>query len=141
MPAFSRPLADCPDAALAAVAGVLTDIDDTLTHEGGIEPEALEALARLRKAGLPVIAITGRPMGWSEPFARDWPIDAIVAENGAVALFWKAALHTGTCRTKPRARATRSAWPLRGVCFAVPGAAGATVGASPTYRRPWRIRA
>ena len=70
MPAFSRPLADCPDAALAAVAGVLTDIDDTLTHEGGIEPEALEALARLRKAGLPVIAITGRPMGWSEPFAR-----------------------------------------------------------------------
>ena len=27
MPAFSRPLADCPDAALAAVAGVLTDID------------------------------------------------------------------------------------------------------------------
>jgi hydroxymethylpyrimidine pyrophosphatase-like HAD family hydrolase len=26
-------------------------------------------------------------MGWSEPFARSWPIDAIVAENGAVALF------------------------------------------------------
>ncbi len=87
MPAFSRSLADCPDAALAAVAGVLTDIDDTLTHEGAIEPEALAALARLRAAGLPVIAITGRPTGWSEPFARDWPIDAIVAENGAVALF------------------------------------------------------
>lgn len=87
MPAFSRPFADCPDAALAAVAGVLTDIDDTLTHEGAIEPEALAALARLRAAGLPVIAITGRPVGWSEPFARDWPIDAIVAENGAVALF------------------------------------------------------
>ena len=34
-----------------------------------------------------MIAITGRPMGWSEPFARAWPIDAIVAENGAVALF------------------------------------------------------
>jgi HAD superfamily hydrolase (TIGR01484 family) len=36
---------------------------------------------------VPVVAITGRPMGWSERFARDWPIDAIVAENGAVALF------------------------------------------------------
>jgi HAD superfamily hydrolase (TIGR01484 family) len=36
---------------------------------------------------MPVIAITGRPVGWSEPFARRWPIDAIVAENGAVALF------------------------------------------------------
>ncbi|MFG5410932.1 HAD-IIB family hydrolase [Piscinibacter sakaiensis] len=36
---------------------------------------------------MPVLAITGRPMGWSRPFARDWPVDAIVAENGAVALF------------------------------------------------------
>lgn len=49
----------------------------------------MRALQALRDAGLPVIAITGRPMGWSEPFAHDWPIDAIVAENGAVALFRK----------------------------------------------------
>ncbi len=69
------------------VHGVLTDIDDTLTTGGAITPEALQALADLKAAGLPVIAITGRPMGWSEPFARAWPIDAIVAENGAVALF------------------------------------------------------
>ena len=67
--------------------GVLTDIDDTLTTAGAITPEALQALADLKAAGLPVIAITGRPMGWSEPFARAWPLDAIVAENGAVALF------------------------------------------------------
>jgi HAD superfamily hydrolase (TIGR01484 family) len=69
------------------VRGVLTDIDDTLTTAGAITPDALQALGRLNAAGLPVIAITGRPMGWSEPFARRWPIDAIVAENGAVALF------------------------------------------------------
>lgn len=81
------PLADCPAADLCRIDGVLTDIDDTLTHDGAIEPAALDALQRLRDAGLHVIAITGRPMGWSEPFARDWPIDAIVAENGAVALF------------------------------------------------------
>jgi hydroxymethylpyrimidine pyrophosphatase-like HAD family hydrolase len=36
---------------------------------------------------LHVIAITGRPVGWSEPFAAVWPVDAIVAENGSVALF------------------------------------------------------
>lgn len=66
---------------------MLTDIDDTLTTSGAITPDALGALQRLCDAGLHVIAITGRPMGWSEPFARDWPIDAIVAENGAVALF------------------------------------------------------
>lgn len=87
MPTASRPFDDCPDALLREVSGVLTDIDDTLTHEGEIEPEALAALAGLRSAGLPVIAITGRPMGWSEPFAREWPMQAIVAENGAVALF------------------------------------------------------
>ena len=73
--------------ALRSVCGVLTDIDDTLTTEGAITPDALVALQRLHDAGMRVIAITGRPMGWSEPFARQWPIDAIVAENGAVALF------------------------------------------------------
>ena len=69
------------------ITGVLTDIDDTLTTEGVITPDALAALADLKAAGLPVIAVTGRPVGWSRPFALAWPIDAIVAENGAVALY------------------------------------------------------
>ena len=88
-----RPLSELSPELARSVRGVLTDIDDTLTRDGAIEPEALAALQALRDAGLPVIAITGRPMGWSEPFARDWPIDAIVAENGAVALFRNAAGH------------------------------------------------
>ena len=33
-----------------------------------------------------VIPITGRPVGWCLPFSATWPVDAIVAENGAVAL-------------------------------------------------------
>ena len=66
--------------------GVLTDIDDTLTTDGAITPDALQALLDLKAAGLHVVAITGRPVGWSEPFAAAWPVDAIVAENGAVAL-------------------------------------------------------
>jgi HAD superfamily hydrolase (TIGR01484 family) len=66
--------------------GVFTDIDDTLTTEGAITPDAMQALADLKTAGLHVVAITGRPVGWSEPFAQSWPVDAIVAENGAVAL-------------------------------------------------------
>lgn len=73
--------------ARAQTRGVLTDIDDTLTTEGAITPDALGALHALRAAGLPVFAITGRPAGWSEPFALAWPVDAIVAENGAVALW------------------------------------------------------
>lgn len=81
-----RPWAQCPPDALAAVRGVFTDIDDTLTREGAIEEQALDALRGLHAAGLPVIAVTGRPLGWSEPFAHAWPVAAIVPENGAVAL-------------------------------------------------------
>ena len=68
------------------IIGVFTDIDDTLTTEGAITPDAMQALAELKAAGLHVVPITGRPVGWSEPFAQSWPVDAIVAENGAVGL-------------------------------------------------------
>jgi HAD superfamily hydrolase (TIGR01484 family) len=81
-----QPLAHWPLPARQRLVGVFTDIDDTLTTDGAITPDALAALAALKKAGLHVIAVTGRPSGWSEPFAAAWPIDAIVAENGAVAL-------------------------------------------------------
>ena len=81
-----QPLRAWPAAARAGIVGVLTDIDDTLTTEGAVTPDALQALAALGAAGLHVIPITGRPVGWSEPFALQWPVDAIVAENGSVAL-------------------------------------------------------
>ena len=84
--ASMQPLASWPAAARAGLVGVLTDIDDTLTTEGRITGDALQALGDLARAGLHVIPITGRPVGWSEPFALGWPVDGIVAENGAVAL-------------------------------------------------------
>lgn len=82
----ARPLQQLSAAALRRVLGVLTDIDDTLTRDGALDPAAAAALQALHAASLPVIAITGRPQGWSEPFARSWPVAAIVAENGGVAL-------------------------------------------------------
>ncbi|AMM26782.1 HAD family hydrolase [Variovorax sp. PAMC 28711] len=81
-----RPLAEWPAEARRGLVGVFTDIDDTLTSVGAITPDALQALVDLKAAGLHVVAITGRPVGWSEPFAAAWPVDSIVAENGAVAL-------------------------------------------------------
>lgn len=98
-------LSDWSQAARANVHGVLTDIDDTLTTEGAITPDALAALHALRAAGLPVFAITGRPAGWSEPFALTWPVDAIVAENGAVAL-WRGA-DGALCKAYAQDAATR----------------------------------
>src|SRR5450830_434258 len=87
-------LADWPLADRRQLIGVFTDIDDTLTTEGAITLDALQALTDLKAAGLHVIPITGRPIGWSEPFARGdaargllpWPVDAIVAETGSAAV-------------------------------------------------------
>lgn len=75
-------------AARRGIQGVFTDIDDTLTCEGAITPDALQALVDLKAAGLHAIPITGRPISWCEPFAQGaapWPVDAMVAENGSVA--------------------------------------------------------
>ncbi len=82
-----KPLSEWPLQARRQIIGVFTDIDDTLTTDGAITQDALQALHDLKATGLHVIAITGRPVGWSEPFAASWPVDAIVAENGSVALF------------------------------------------------------
>ena len=81
-----RPLSDWPLAERQGIRGVMTDIDDTLTTAGAITPEALAALADLRGSGVSVVAITGRPVGWSTALAATWPVAAVVAENGAVAL-------------------------------------------------------
>ena len=80
------PLSSWSAAERSKIIGVFTDIDDTLTTDGAITSDALAALAQLKAAGLFVIAITGRPVGWCERLAATWPVDAIVAENGAVAL-------------------------------------------------------
>ena len=89
MTTFLRPWSEAPRAQLAGIRGVFTDIDDTLTTDGAITPDALAALQTLQDAGIAVVAVTGRPVGWSEPFVfgpQPWPVDAIVAENGAVLL-------------------------------------------------------
>ena len=51
----------------------------------GPTAEAYGALEALKKAGLLVIPVTGRPAGWCDMVARFWPVDAVVGENGA---FW-----------------------------------------------------
>ncbi len=79
------PLASCPPAILAAIRGILTDIDETLSTRGRLTAAAYGAMETLKKAGLLVIPVTGRPAGWCDHIARFWPVDAVVGENGA---FW-----------------------------------------------------
>lgn len=80
-----KPLAELPHRVARAAVAVLTDIDDTLTDGGRLPASAYGALERLRDAGVLVIPVTGRPAGWCDLIARQWPVDAVVGENGA---FW-----------------------------------------------------
>jgi hypothetical protein len=62
---------------------VLTDIDDTLTDHGKLGSPAYEAMWRLYDAGFILIPVTGRPAGWCDLIIRQWPVHAVVGENGA----------------------------------------------------------
>jgi HAD superfamily hydrolase (TIGR01484 family) len=78
-----QPLPNLPQAVAAGIHTVFSDIDDTLTTDGQLTPPAYVALDDLRRAGLRVILITGRPAGWCDHIARMWPVDAVIGENGA----------------------------------------------------------
>jgi HAD superfamily hydrolase (TIGR01484 family) len=78
-----KPLAEFPHSARRAIQGVLCDIDDTLSTDGKLTAEAYSAIQQLQQAGLLVIPVTGRPAGWCDLIARQWPVDGVVGENGA----------------------------------------------------------
>lgn len=83
-----RPLSEFPVAAARQVRFVLCDIDDTLTDRGRLSGRAYTALERLRGVGYSVIPVTGRPAGWCDLIARQWPVDAVVGENGAFYFYY-----------------------------------------------------
>jgi HAD superfamily hydrolase (TIGR01484 family) len=83
-----KPVAEMTPGEAAGVKYILMDIDDTLTREGKLLASAYEALWKLREAGLKVSPVTGRPAGWCDLLAREWPADGVVGENGALA-FWE----------------------------------------------------
>lgn len=79
-----RPLVTLPAEAARGLVGLLFDLDDTVLTEGVLTREAYEAIWSMHEAGLRLVAVTGRPSGWGEVIARQWPIDGAVTENGAV---------------------------------------------------------
>ena len=82
-----KPLEQFSENSIRQIHYVLTDIDDTLTIKGRLPSVVFIAMERLRKAGIRVIPITGRPAGWCDHIARMWPVDGVVGENGAL-YFW-----------------------------------------------------
>lgn len=67
----------------AGLRGLVFDIDDTVTRNGVLEPSAYAAMHQLAASGLELIAVTGRPLGWVDVIARQWPVRLAIGENGA----------------------------------------------------------
>lgn len=86
--------------------GVLFDLDDTVLTRGLLSRRAYDALWALSEAGVLLLAVTGRPASWGEILARQWPIAAALAENGAVALVRRGhgVVRVDSCSTEERAR-------------------------------------
>jgi len=81
-----RPLSALPSSDARRIRGLLFDLDDTLLSHGRLTRVAYDALWDLHAAGLRLVAVTGRPSGWGEVLARQWPIEGCVTENGAIAV-------------------------------------------------------
>lgn len=81
-----RPLSELSPDEAKCLTGLVFDIDDTVLDHGALTEEAYAGFFRLREAGLRLVACTGRSAGFCEVLLRQWPIDAAVAENGAVGL-------------------------------------------------------
>jgi HAD superfamily hydrolase (TIGR01484 family) len=82
-----QPLTELDRVTCRRLTGIFSDLDDTITHDGRIVPEAFQALNEAREAGLRTVLITGRPAGWVDHLARMWPVDGVVGENGGL-WFW-----------------------------------------------------
>ncbi len=67
---------------------ILCDIDDTITTDGKLSSEAYNALWQLYNSGYHVIPVTGRPAGWCDMIIRQWPVKAIIGENGAFVYYF-----------------------------------------------------
>jgi len=83
---FLRPIDKFPSQKLEQIKVILTDVDDTLTHSGSISGQTLDAMERLRDAGLRIVPVTAASSGWCSLMAHMWPVDAVIGENGGVCL-------------------------------------------------------
>ena len=76
-----RPLSEWSTSERQAIKYVFADIDDTMTNEGKLGSSSFESLWRLHDAGIGVIPVTGRPAGWCDAIARQWPVIGVVGEK------------------------------------------------------------
>ena len=69
------------------VDALLFDLDDTLLNHGRLGLKTYESLCEVANAGIKTIGVTGRPASWGEVLIRQWPVDAMITENGTIAFY------------------------------------------------------
>ena len=121
---------------MRSIRAVLTDIDDTWTIAGRLPACSYQAMENLRNAGVIVVPVTGRPAGWCDLIARQWPVDGVIGENGAFCFSYSdvdRTMHRDYAKTKKqRADAWKKLEIIRDRILAeVPGAA---ISADQPYR-------
>jgi HAD superfamily hydrolase (TIGR01484 family) len=104
-----KPLAQLDAARARALRGLVFDLDDTLLTHGKLPLDAFAALHQLAEAGLSLVVCTGRPAAWGQVLARQWPVRAVVTENGAVGFVPDGAVVATIDRLRPVERQERKA--------------------------------
>jgi HAD superfamily hydrolase (TIGR01484 family) len=102
-----RPLLELPPAEGKRIEGLLFDLDDTFLTHGTLTRAAYDSLWSLRDAKLGLVVVTGRPASWGQVLALQWPVDAVVTENGAITCLREGRRVLRVDRASPEARAHR----------------------------------
>ncbi|MDF2632102.1 MAG: hypothetical protein K0Q85_698 [Caproiciproducens sp.] len=84
-----KPIKEIEAGRVSKLKYILCDIDDTITTNGKLPAESYTALWKLYDAGYHVIPVTGRPAGWCDLIIREWPVKAVVGENGAFVYYFE----------------------------------------------------
>ena len=82
-----KPISEFSQSTAGAVKYVFSDLDDTITTHGRLEPQTYQALCDLAHAGIKLIIVTGGPAGWCDCIAKMWPVHAVVGEGGAFYMY------------------------------------------------------
>lgn len=85
----SRELVPLHEADLSRVEAVFTDVDGTLTTKGKLTSGTLRAIEWLVAHQVKVVLVSGRPAGWGEAWARQWPVAGAIMENGGLHFAWR----------------------------------------------------
>ena len=97
-PQGMSPLSNFPQHEAAELKYIFTDVDDTITSDGALLPQAYQAICDLGARGYKIVPVTGGPAGWCDCILRMWPVCAVVGESGAFYMFKDANNHQAQTR-------------------------------------------